>query len=254
MKIPTKKLICFPVLHCNQHCAYCINDYGTFSGSQLPSNLNRRLSPWSKWAEALSSVDVSEIHITGGEPTLHPDFPSILSSVARGPSVLLATNASDKSVDQLSRTPKRDDVLIVISYHATQTAPDKFAARVSSIRSMGWKVVIHSPGGISDQDRITIASGCGVDVSSSHMITDPDGRSSDKHASTCGTSRTVDCPTWDYLAVSPEGKIYTCHALMYANSAFGVIGDFFGGELDCVDRLTCKMYGHCNPCDIGRWA
>jgi len=73
---------------CNQKCFYCFNDSGY---SRLQNEL--KLEEWEKTLTSLSDLGVESVHITGGEPFLHPNIIRILcKSVELGLSTTVLSN------------------------------------------------------------------------------------------------------------------------------------------------------------------
>src|SRR5699024_8778803 len=77
LKIPHN---CYIILtsKCNMRCKHCYGNYG----SNIPDN---ELSgdEWVKVIEDLSKNEVFFINISGGEPTMHPDFIKIIDALVR---------------------------------------------------------------------------------------------------------------------------------------------------------------------------
>lgn len=77
LKIPHN---CYIILtsKCNMRCKHCYGNYG----SNIPDN-ELSVDEWVKVIEDLSKNEVFFINISGGEPTMHPDFIKIIDALVR---------------------------------------------------------------------------------------------------------------------------------------------------------------------------
>lgn len=112
------ELCCEITNECNLRCAVCIAD--------APADWPTHLSPscFSDLLENIGTVD--RITITGGEPTLNPDFPEILHLASRmSKAVVLSTNglASERVREALDVCP---NVILAVSLHGTAETHDHF--------------------------------------------------------------------------------------------------------------------------------
>jgi radical SAM protein with 4Fe4S-binding SPASM domain len=71
---------CYLILtsRCNQRCLHCYGNYGM----DMPSN-ELRGKEWNKIFEDLVRNNVFYVNISGGEPTVHPDFLEIIDSLKK---------------------------------------------------------------------------------------------------------------------------------------------------------------------------
>ena len=78
---------------CNKHCSYC---FSSEMGRRLPQPLTRqRFFQTLDWAQRAGA---SRIAVTGGEPTLHPEFPSFMTELrSRNFTTCFSTNGCGPS-------------------------------------------------------------------------------------------------------------------------------------------------------------
>lgn len=94
---------------CNLRCPHCFVEGGTARGSELPTD--HILGLLEEWAR----MGVFSVVITGGEPTLHPDFLTIVEHAHRlGFTISIASNGMALTEKVASKLP-RDDVIISVS-------------------------------------------------------------------------------------------------------------------------------------------
>ncbi|WP_160321742.1 radical SAM/SPASM domain-containing protein [Bradyrhizobium pachyrhizi] len=94
---------------CNLRCPHCFVEGGVARAGELPTE--RILGLLDEWA----AMGVFSVILTGGEPTMHPDFVDIVHHAHRlGFTVGLATNGMPITERLLAKLP-RDDVIISVS-------------------------------------------------------------------------------------------------------------------------------------------
>lgn len=94
---------------CNLRCPHCFVEGGTGRSSELPTK--RIYSLLDEWAE----MGVFSVVITGGEPSVHPDFLSIVNYAWElGFVIGIASNAVPLTSKVLAQIPQ-DDVIISVS-------------------------------------------------------------------------------------------------------------------------------------------
>ena len=71
---------CYLILtsRCNQRCLHCYGNYGMYIP---PNELTGK--EWDKVFEDLVQNNVFYVNISGGEPTVHPDFLEIIDSLKK---------------------------------------------------------------------------------------------------------------------------------------------------------------------------
>ena len=109
---------------CNNRCPGCSNIY---AASRPPA-----LKTAKDWAELLAGIlpDAVQVRLSGGEPTLHPEFFTILDEVlSYNMNVTVFTNGRWPNPDQVAQSlsQRRDKVGLLISLHgATPTSHEAF--------------------------------------------------------------------------------------------------------------------------------
>ena len=94
---------------CNLRCPHCFVEGGLARAGELSTDRIMRLLD--EWAD----MGVFSVILTGGEPTMHPDFVEILNHAhGLGFTVGVATNAMPITERMLTRIP-RDDVILSVS-------------------------------------------------------------------------------------------------------------------------------------------
>ncbi len=89
---------CYLTFGCNLDCNYCTNKY---LNGITPCSDEMDLVGWIKTIESFQ-IPIMHLYITGGEPTVHPDFSDIVNSfLARGYSITLMSNLSNSKVGEL---------------------------------------------------------------------------------------------------------------------------------------------------------
>jgi MoaA/NifB/PqqE/SkfB family radical SAM enzyme len=85
-----------PIRRCNLSCTYC-NEYDDFSKPVPPAEMIRRI-------DQLAALGALSVHLSGGEPLMHPDADAIISRIRHhGMSAGLLTNGYLLSVERIKR-------------------------------------------------------------------------------------------------------------------------------------------------------
>jgi radical SAM protein with 4Fe4S-binding SPASM domain len=100
----------YPTLLCNQACSFCFNRFLNSARDVTVSNFDRIIS-------IVKELEIPNIDILGGEPTLHPDFHTLMDLICRnGIQVAISSNGTDvKALETLSEKYSKDSVRIGIS-------------------------------------------------------------------------------------------------------------------------------------------
>jgi radical SAM protein with 4Fe4S-binding SPASM domain len=118
-------------LRCNAHCTYCLND----AGSARPGELST--------AELLRTIDhmsrdgVFEVRLTGGEPTLRPDFHDLARAVRKS-GMALSVNSN------LLMNRERLDRLAALRPHLLITSLDASRAPHTRHRGKGYDTIVEN--------------------------------------------------------------------------------------------------------------
>lgn len=156
---------------CNLTCQHCFN----FSGEGVVQDLS--LDDLTYVFDQLQAMGATDIRISGGEPTLHPDFPAISrAAVQRGLHVSINTNGL-YSVRVREQIADADISLFMVSVDGLRSANDRvrgagvFDRVVSTIRwlrRLGRSVVVSTHlyrGNVGDvEGLIALAAELGVDI------------------------------------------------------------------------------------------
>lgn len=141
--------------YCNSHCPGCSNVFVKDKPGRLMSSLVRAPMPFAKWCEILDTIapHVKRLKITGGEPTLHPDFEQIIDEIERRRfTFTLFTNARWESPQRMVdflRT-KNSCVGLLISLHgATSQAHESFTGVKGSFEEILPNIQLAAGAGIS---------------------------------------------------------------------------------------------------------
>lgn len=120
-----KRLIINITNHCNEYCPFCCVEASSICNNFMTIEVfNKILSSYTE--------DI-EVQITGGEPTLHPDFLSFVKhaiTFSNVQKVIIDTNGTDMEniVDKLNELSKTRETLILlkisINYWLIQQHPD----------------------------------------------------------------------------------------------------------------------------------
>lgn len=248
----------FLTLQCNLCCSYCINRFGEISDS-------RRLLSGREWVAGLNRIVASfdlPVTLQGGEPTLHPDFHTIVNGIRPDLNVDLLTNL-ETDMDRFMRDIPSERMLreapyasIRVSYHPETMQIEELAAKVQLLLGAGYSVgvwgVLH-PGWeqavVSAQKYCTALE---IDFRTKEFLGEYAGGMHGllSYPDACDRKATkiVKCRTTELL-VGPDGGIYRCHSDLYAGRS--PVGNLLDPELVIdADFRPCDCYGYCNPCDV----
>lgn len=248
----------FLTFDCNLGCSYCINRFDELAG-------NRRLLSGAEWVAGLNRLVVScdlPVTLQGGEPTLHPDFFSIVNGIKPGLNIDLLTSLELDPERFMTEIPpgrmKRDApyASIRVSYHPETMRIEPLAARVGLMLAAGYSVgiwgVLHP---LHEQEVLDARDYClarGIDFRTKAFLGEYDGKMYGEysHPEACGRQvrKIASCRTTE-LIIGPDGGIYRCHSDLYAGRS--PVGNILDPELVISgDFRSCGCYGFCNPCDV----
>lgn len=135
---------------CNNRCPACVNEsfVANFQTRALKSDFHETVLPQSSWEEILSCLPsaVNSVILSGGEPTLHPAFISIVKELdARGLEFTIFTNGRwqtpQKLITALKASPQFQGFLISLhgagdsSHEAFTNIPGSYQETIQNIRS-----------------------------------------------------------------------------------------------------------------------
>ncbi len=275
-------------LSCSLPCEYCVQKIS------LPGQPIARYPMMSgqKWAEALNSIagrtkkrflrhpKRKKISITGGEPSLHPDFIYILNNLDKDWKITVTSNFTsaffDKDIEFLKQIKRRSNLKFNASYHFMYTSIEKFIENVKKVKRAGF--IVHSLFIVAHPAHMKEAEVCRSKLLKIHKIVKLQ-RFFGKHEGGLYPSENaydVVCEQEDgivnykayregfgqsgkkdvYCRVkkvlfAPNGDIYNCHYKLYTGHK-DKFGNILDKDLHIVmpqDFFLCHDYGFCNPCD-----
>jgi MoaA/NifB/PqqE/SkfB family radical SAM enzyme len=275
-------------LSCSLPCEYCVQKislpgqpvarYSIISGQQWVETLNA-LSERTK-KRFMRHAKRKKISITGGEPSLHPDFVYILNNLDRDWKITVTSNFTspffDKDIKFLKQIRRRSGLKFNASYHFLYTGIEKFIENFLKVKKAGLNV--HSLFIVAHPAHMEKIEECKVRLSKIHPIVklqrffgrhegrlypveDPgdvvceqeDGiRNYEAYSEGFGQAgkKDIHCRMKKVL-FAPNGDIYNCHYKLYTGHK-----DKFGNILDKDLRIVmpqdfflCNDFGFCNPCD-----
>ncbi|OGX53932.1 MAG: hypothetical protein A2306_03605 [Omnitrophica WOR_2 bacterium RIFOXYB2_FULL_38_16] len=251
-------IACFLTLNCNFNCDYCINW------------LENRDNKWPQisgqdWTHALNRlVSRRDLPITlqGGEPSLHPDFFSIINNIETQLNIDILTNLSfdvEKFAKEVNPSRLKREApysSIRASYHSTQMSADIFIKKILYLQKAGFSVggygVLHP---LTKDHVLETKEKCeqfGIDFRVKDFLGQHEGELKGlyKFEGSVGSTTRLKCKCrTTELIIGPDCKVYRCHHDLY--KGFPHIGNLLEPEFDIEDIFRdCDQYGDCNPCDL----
>jgi len=252
-------IACFLTLACNFRCDYCINLYGgtsrykkqIISGEQWVLGLNRLL--------CRSDLPVT---LQGGEPSLHPDFISIIKHIRKDLNIDILTNLSfniDEFIDNIDPAKLNRGAPypnIRVSYHPAYMDLSVVMKKVLKMQRAGFSIGIFSllyPG--SEKEVLSVKKKCfdsGIDFRTKEFLGVLNGKMYGSYfypqASYNPKRKKCLCRTSE-LIVGPHGDVFRCHRDLYRG--YNRIGSLLDHSFRIKDVFrSCVDFGDCNPCDI----
>jgi hypothetical protein len=248
----------FLTLDCNLGCSYCINRFGDLSA-------DRRLLTGAEWLVGLNRLmAASDLPVTlqGGEPTLHPDFFSIVNGIKPDLNIDLLTNMElDPERFMAEIPPGRMEreapyASIRVSYHPETMLIEPLAAKVELLLAAGYSVGIWGVLHPKHEAEVIAAQGyCldrGIDFRTKEFLGEYEGKMYGEFSYPDACDRKINkivrCRTTE-LIIGPDGGVYRCHSDLYAGR--DPVGSILDPELVLTGGFRrCDCYGFCNPCDV----
>lgn len=255
MKWHSKVLIPFLTLNCNFSCTYCITKFSpdyNFAFHQL------ELSDWIQFFDSVQGV--SDIVFNGGEPTLFPHFHDIINSLKPLTLLAIGTNYSPLATSSLLKLTPRADLILDGSFHPHFISFHDISQNLFELKAAGLNVRVHflnypgfkfRPLGLL-HDFSLIGIDAFVQQYEGFWAGDLLPRPSKLPACSLQVKQSVKCTRSIYTPIAPDGKIYFCHYLMYAQISMGVLGHITDSSVNFPVSLECPHYGWCSPCDFPR--
>lgn len=240
----------FLTLRCNLGCSYCINRQGTFN---IPSEMKA-----SDWIQGLSRIGTRPdlpITLQGGEPTIHPDFYTIVNSLhyEHKKHLDLLTNCmfdirtfcNNVPVTAFNRGAKYASIRV--SYHK-KVSPIGLAMKVWELQNRGYEIGIWGMNNNElGQGMKHLCECLNIDYREKEFLDKNTGTYKYPDAVTQISRKKVWCKPSELL-INPEGHIFRCHADLYANRNW--IGHILDDEVKFPRFTECTEFGFCNPCDV----
>jgi hypothetical protein len=248
----------FLTLECNLRCSYCINRFGDLA-------VVRRLLTGEQWQAGLNRFEAaSDLPVTlqGGEPTLHPDFFSIVNGIKPDLNIDLLTNLEFSPERFMAEIPparmqrEAPYASIRVSYHPQAMLIEPLAAKAELLLSAGYSIgiwgVLHPEYEKEVRSAQEYCISRGIDFRTKDFLGEHDGKMygelSYPEACNRNVNRSVRCRTTE-LIIGPDGAVYRCHGDLYAGRE--PIGNILDPDLTVTREFRrCDNYGLCNPCDI----
>lgn len=275
-------------LNCSLPCEYCVQKI-TLPDVNIASY---PLVSGAKWVEALNSVagrtrerflrfpKKKKISITGGEPTLHPDFAYILNNLDNDWKITVTSNFTsplfDKDMKKFKAIRRRRNLKFNASYHFMYTPIEKFIENVLKVKRAGYNVhslfIVAHPAYMEDVERFKRRlSEIHPVVKLQRFFGRLDGRlypREDAYDILCEQEdgirnygayeegfnqkgkQDIYCRMKKVL-FAPNGDIYNCHYKLYTGHK-DKFGNIFNEDVYIAmpeEFFLCHDYGFCNPCD-----
>jgi len=248
----------FLTFNCTLHCRYCINRFGHFAPV-------KRMQSGEEWVQGLNRI-VSRpdlpLTLQGGEPTLHPDFISIVNGIRPDLHIDILTNLEIEPElfvkGILPERVKRSSpyASIRVSYHPETMKIEPLAAKVLLLQNAGYSIgiwgVLHPEREMEVLRAQKYCTGLGIDFRTKDFLGESGGimhgMLSYPDACARGIHNPVQCRTSE-LIIGPGGDVYRCHGDLYDGR--DAIGHILDPDFTIESGFrTCSNYGCCNPCDV----
>ncbi|NLB34236.1 MAG: radical SAM protein, partial [Elusimicrobia bacterium] len=116
--------------NCNYKCHYC-----QVYADKEDSSPTRPLSDWVKaWNKIYEKYSECEIFISGGEPSVYPDFFQLIKELSKIHRLNICTNLS-WDPEKLFEFPWPDNILISATFHPFNANPKEFISKIKSLKN-----------------------------------------------------------------------------------------------------------------------
>ena len=120
---------------CNLHCDYCPMFYGS---NRYPRFKESTLEEWKEYFENYPEW-ISQIYITGGEPTLVPYLPDLINwLIERGHHVILFTNLLNSELLLFIKNSWR--FILFPTYHHSDDK-DRYFTALNKLNDVGYRII-----------------------------------------------------------------------------------------------------------------
>jgi sulfatase maturation enzyme AslB (radical SAM superfamily) len=252
-------IACFLTFDCNYRCSYCINYFGK-------NRLHAKALSGREWVKGLNRIvsrDDLPITLQGGEPSLHPDFVSIINAIKPEIQLDILTNLQF-DVKEFARrvSPKRlkrgsPYASIRVSYHPEVMKLDELIAKTLFLTERGFSVgiwgVVHPKYEQAIYEAREECARRGIDFRTKEFLGTYRNKLYGQYkyrGAFDGHNRGVQCKTTEVI-IGPDGSIYRCHSDCYHHR--NPIGNILDNNFQIKDTFRpCNRFGDCNPCDL-KW-
>ncbi|MDD4953667.1 MAG: hypothetical protein PHG40_02035 [Candidatus Omnitrophica bacterium] len=278
----------FLTMACSFSCEYCVQK---ISLPQQPV-ASYPIIPGEDWVEALNSISgrarrkflrptkKKKLSITGGEPTLHPDFVYILNHLDKDWRITVTSNFISpffqKDAPGLKQIKRKRGLKFNASFHFLYTTLDKFIENVQKVKKAGLLVhtlfIVAHP---AYMDKIQQCRDALLEVhpnvklqrflgySQGRLYPAQEGYDieyqqrdgiynyKDYQAGFNQQNKQDIYCRMNKVLFAPNGDIYNCHYKLYTGHK-EKLGNLFRKGLHIAlpaDYFLCHDYGFCNPCD-----
>jgi MoaA/NifB/PqqE/SkfB family radical SAM enzyme len=258
-----KSAVCFITMLCNYDCPYCWEAQMRREGKFLPE----KLRPASDWAEALNRLEPSVLDITGGEPSIMPDFIELLQNLDPSINVAFTSNFSFDVEEFMRRAPIYRIHSITASYHPSKTGVtlESFTEKMLKLRDAYLPVTVNFVAAPSQMKEIPslkahfsshavrfhvepyICQGFEYSEEESAFLAPyieadrtPDAVQGEAYLCSGGL---------DHISIQPNGDAYRCLLDKQKNDA-AKIGNIFDPAFFLLSKMTlCAHRFECPGCD-----
>ena len=275
-------------MNCSLPCEYCVQKI-TLPEVQV---VRYPLVPGKEWVEALNSIagrtkkrflrspKRKKLSVTGGEPSLHPDFIYILNNLDKDWKITVTSNFSspffDKDIKSLKQIKRSHGLKFDASFHFMYANIEKFIENVKKMKRAGFLVhsifLVAHPAhmkeieeyknrllkihktvklqrffGRHEGDLYPIENAYDVVCEQEDGIRNYEAYHEGFNQS---GKKDIYCRIKKVL-FAPNGDIYNCHYKLYTGHK-DKFGNLFDKDLHIVmpqGFFLCHDYGFCNPCD-----
>lgn len=277
----------FLTLACSLKCDYCVQKislplepvakYPLISGEDWIRGLNKIGARTKK--RFLRQAKKKKVSITGGEPTIHPDFVYILNNLDKDWNITVTSNFTSSFFEgeakALKQIKRRAKLKFNGSFHFLYTPLEKFIENVRKIKKSGIFLhtlfVVGHPGykdkvqeyrkkllevhplvkiqrffGYHNDKLYPCEDGYDIDYQQQDGIYNYESYQE-------GFAQKMKQPIYcrmNKVLFAPNGDIYNCHYKLYTAHK-DKLGNLFDSNEVILpqDYFLCQDYGFCNPCD-----